>query len=113
MASLLTASLFSTIAGVGSLVFGFASSVITARLLGAHGTGRVAFAIWFGTTASTVAGLGIQNILLRYMGAPVDGVPANTGLARALLMPFTVATMAATVGMLIWAGYQWHLGDQE
>lgn len=113
MASLLKASLISTFAGVGSLVFGFASSVITARLLGAHGTGLVAFAIWFGTTASTVAGLGIQNILLRYMGAPADGEPANTGLARALLIPFTIATMAATMGMLLWAAYEWHIGDEE
>jgi O-antigen/teichoic acid export membrane protein len=113
MASLLKASVISTAAGVGSLVFGFASSVITARLLGAHGTGLVAFAIWAGTTASTVAGLGIQNILLRYMGAPVDGEPANLGLARALLKPFTIATMAATIGMLIWAAYQWQLGDEE
>lgn len=113
MASLLTASLFSTIAGVGSLVFGFAASVVTARLLGAHGTGLVAFAIWFGTTASTVAGLGIQNILLRYMGAPGDGEQANAGLARALLTPFTIATLAASVGMLLWAAYQWHLGDHE
>ena len=113
MASLLTASLISTMAGVGSLVFGFASSVVTARLLGAHGTGVVAFAIWFGTTASTVAGLGIQNILLRYMGAPSDGDENNGGLARALLWPFTIATLAATTGMLIWAAYQWQLGDQE
>lgn len=113
MASLLKASLISTFAGVGSLVFGFASSVITARLLGAHGTGLVAFAIWIGTTASTVAGLGIQNILLRYMGAPVDGEPANLGLARALLWPFTLATIAATAGMLVWAAYQWEVGDAE
>lgn len=113
MANLLTASLISTMAGVGSLVFGFASSVVTARLLGAHGTGLVAFAIWAGTTASTVAGLGIQNILLRYMGAPSDGEQANEGLARALLKPFTIATMVATLGMLVWAAYEWSIGDHE
>lgn len=113
MASLLKASLISTFAGVGSLVFGFASSVVTARLLGAHGTGLVAFAIWFGTTASTVAGLGIQNILLRYMDGPNDGEHPNGGLARALLNPFTIATLAATIGMLLWAAYQWSLGDAE
>lgn len=113
MANLLTASLISTIAGVGSLVFGFASSVVTARLLGAHGTGLVAFAIWFGTTASTVAGLGIQNILLRYMGATEDGKPSGGNIARALLTPFSIATIAATLGMLGWAGYQYMLGDME
>jgi O-antigen/teichoic acid export membrane protein len=113
MASLLKASLISTFAGVGSLVFGFASSVVTARLLGAHGTGLVAFAIWFGTTASTVAGLGIQNILLRYMDAPNDGSQPSGGLARALLKPFTIATLAATLGMLLWAAYEWSLGDVE
>ena len=113
MANLLTASLISTIAGVGSLVFGFTSSVVTARLLGAHGTGLVAFAIWFGTTASTVAGLGIQNILLRYMGTATDGQPAGGNIARALLAPFSIATIAATLGMLGWAGYQYTLGDTE
>lgn len=113
MASLLTASLISTIAGVGSLVFGFASSVVTARLLGAHGAGLVAFAIWFGTATATIAGLGIQDILLRYMGIAGDGEASRRGLARTLLRPFTVATLVATVGMLLWAGYQWSLGDVE
>lgn len=113
MAGLLKASLISTFAGVGSLVFGFASSVVTARLLGAHGTGLVAFAIWFGTTASTVAGLGIQNILLRYMDAPAEGEKPNNGLAQALFRPFTIATLAATMGMLLWAAYEWSLGDVE
>lgn len=113
MASLLKASLISTFAGVGSLVFGFASSVVTARLLGAHGTGLVAFAIWFGTTASTVAGLGIQNILLRYIDAPAGNDKPADGLARALLGPFTIATLAATAGMLLWAAYQWSLDDGE
>ncbi|MBX9454946.1 MAG: oligosaccharide flippase family protein [Rhizobium sp.] len=113
MASLLKASLISTFAGVGSLVFGFASSVIIARMLGAHGTGLVAYAIWFGTTASTVAGLGVQSILLRYMTGPEDGDRPNIGLARALLRPFTIATFATAIGMLLWAGYQWSLGDVE
>lgn len=113
MANLLTASLISTVAGVGSLVFGFISSVVTARLLGAHGTGLVAFAIWFGTTASTVAGLGIQNILLRYLGAPGDTGNGKAGLVRALLGPFTITTLAATIGMLVWAGYEWSIGDRE
>lgn len=113
MATLLTASLISTFAGVGSLVFGFASTVVTARMLGAHGTGLVAFAIWFATTASTVAGIGIQHIVLRYIGTPDNDEGREAGLARALLRPFNIATFVTTLGMLGWAAYQWSLGDAE
>jgi O-antigen/teichoic acid export membrane protein len=112
MANLLTASVISTISGVVSLVFGFAANVAAARLLGAHGTGLVAFAIWFGSTAATVAGLGIQNTLLRYMGV-ADDAPTANGLARKLLRPFSIAAFAATFGMLAWASYEWSTGDRE
>ncbi|RYE39360.1 MAG: polysaccharide biosynthesis protein, partial [Hyphomicrobiales bacterium] len=113
MATLLTASLISTFAGVGSLVFGFASTVVTARMLGAHGTGLVAFAIWFATTAATVAGLGIQHIVLRYIGTPGNDDGREAGLARALLKPFNISTFVTTIGMLAWAAYQWSLSDAE
>lgn len=112
MANLLTASVISTVSGVVSLIFGFAANVAVARLLGAHGTGLVAFAIWFGSTAATVAGLGIQNTLLRYMGSAEDIATAN-GLARRLLRPFSIAAFTATAGMLGWASYEWSIGDEE
>ena len=112
MANLLTASLISTMSGVLSLAFGFASNVVAARMLGAHGTGLVAFAIWFGTTAATVAGLGIQNMLVRYMASADDPVAANRGLVRKLLGPFSILAIAVTIGMLGWAAYQQILGDR-
>ena len=113
MASLLSASLISTASGLGSLVFGFASNVIIARMLGAHGTGLVAFAIWIATAATIIAGLGVPNILLRYMGANDDPDRPGGGLARALLPRFTLPTLAVACGMLVWSGWQWADGDIE
>lgn len=112
MANLLTASVISTASGVVSLAFGFAANVIGARLLGVDGTGLLAFAVWFGSTAATVAGLGIQNTLLRYMGAASEPAAANA-LARKLLKPYSLGALAATLGMLGWAGYQWEQGASE
>ncbi len=113
MANLLTASVTSTVAGVVSLALGFIANVVTARLLGAHGTGLVAFAIWFATVTTTVAGLGIQNILLRYIGSPTETGEGGTGLARVLLRPYTLTTLLSAGGILLWAGYKWQSGNSE
>lgn len=113
LANLLSASIISMAAGVGSLLFGFVSSVLIARMLGAHGTGLVAFAIWFGTIASTAAGMGLQNVLLRYMGAIEDPTRPGGGLARAIIGPFSLMITVASLAMLAWAGWQWFNGDQE
>lgn len=105
MASFISASAFSTLAGMVSLVFGFLSSVIVARLLGAEGTGTVAFGLWVAMTASTVANLGVPAILTRYM--PTYDCPGNPGggLARAVLkrfaVPFALTTLAL-IGYVAW-----------
>lgn len=60
-------SILNAAAGMTMLVTGFASSVITARLLGPEANGTVAFAFWLTTTGTLIAGLGSDVILARML----------------------------------------------
>lgn len=103
MATFIRSSAFSTVAGIISLAFGFAGSVIVARLLGPQGSGEVAFALFIAMTASTLVGLGIPNLLLRYI--PTYDRPGHPGggLARVLLPYFLVPTVLVAAGLVAYA----------
>ncbi|MCA1970779.1 MAG: oligosaccharide flippase family protein, partial [Rhizobium sp.] len=103
MATFIRSSAFSTLAGIISLAFGFAGSVIVARLLGPQGSGEVAFALFIAMTASTLVGLGIPNLLLRYI--PTYDRPGHPGggLARVLLPYFLVPTVLVAAGLVAYA----------
>jgi O-antigen/teichoic acid export membrane protein len=103
MASFISSSASSTIAGLVSLTFGFGSSILVARMLGAEGTGSVAFALWIAMTAATLANLGVPSVLLRYM--PTYDRPGNPGggLTWLLLPYFTVPLLLTAVGMIGYA----------
>ena len=77
MASLVSSSVLSTAAGIVSLVFGFASSIVVARLLGPEGAGEVSFALFIAMTVSLMANLGLPNVLLRYI--PTYDRPGHPG----------------------------------
>lgn len=102
MASFITASAFSTLAGLVSLSFGFLCSIAIARLLGPDGSGAIAFSLWLTTTMTLVAGLGISHILNRYM--PRYDRPGNPGggLTRVLFPYFAIPVALTTLGF---AGY--------
>lgn len=105
MATFISSSAFSTVAGIASLASGFAGSVIVARLLGPQGSGEVTFALFIAMTASTLAGLGLPNVLLRYI--PTYDRPGHPGggLARVLLPYFlipTFITAAVLVAYALW-----------
>ncbi|WP_417671693.1 lipopolysaccharide biosynthesis protein [Roseibium sp.] len=103
MASFIRSSAFSTMAGIVSLVFGFASSIVVARMLGADGTGGVAFGLWVAMTASMLANLGIPTMLLRYMPRYDRDGNAGGGLARLLFPPFIVPIGLTAVGICVYA----------
>lgn len=65
--SIVGKSILNAAAGMTMLVTGFASSVITARLLGPEANGTVAFAFWLTTTGTLIAGLGSDVILPRML----------------------------------------------
>ena len=67
MATLVRRSLYNAAAGMTMLLTGFASSIITARLLGPEANGTVAFAFWLTTTGTLVAGLGSDVLLPRML----------------------------------------------
>lgn len=100
MASFVNSSIFSTIAGVTSLVAGFGCNVIIARVLGPEGSGVVAFGVWAALSAYMAANFGIPNTLLRYMLRYDQPDNPGGGLARYLLPRFLAPMTAATFGLL-------------
>ncbi len=103
MASFIRSSAFSTIAGIISMVFGFVGSIIVARLLGADGTGEVAFGLWVAMTVPMLANFGIPAILLRYMQRYDSDVSPGGGLARRVLVPFAVPLALSAIALVIYA----------
>lgn len=102
MASFISASALSTLAGIVSLTFGFFCSIAVARLLGAEGSGTIAFSLWLATTTTLVANFGVPHILNRYMaGFDRPGNPGG-GLTRLLIPNFAIPVSLTTIGF---AGY--------
>lgn len=99
MGTFISASAFSTLAGLISLLSGFAGSIIVARLLGPHGSGEVAFALFVVTTGALVVGLGVPNVLLRYMQTYDRPGNPGGGLARRLLAPFLLPTVLGAAAL--------------
>ena len=102
MASFISASALSTLAGIVSLTFGFFCSIAVARLLGAEGSGAVAFSLWLATTTTLVANFGVPHILNRYMAGFDTLANPGGGLTRLLLPNFAIPVTLTTVGF---AGY--------
>lgn len=102
MANFLRASLISSLASVLSLTFGFASTVIVARVLGVSGSGTVALALWIAMTLAIVADIGIPQTVLRYIGSAEADRGQGRVLARTLLGPFSLSVLLT---LLVLAGY--------
>lgn len=103
MGTFISSSAFSTIAGMMSLLSGFAGSIIVARLLGPEGAGEVAFALFVAMTGSTLVGIGVPNLLLRYMQTYDRPENPGGGLARMLLPVFLVPTVLGMAAIAIYA----------
>ncbi|MBO6512036.1 MAG: oligosaccharide flippase family protein [Roseibium sp.] len=82
MHSLISASLFVSASGILSLIAGFISSIVIARMLGAEGTGLTALALWVAITGAIVAGRGIPAVILRYISRQKDTAAARNGLVK-------------------------------
>lgn len=95
---------------LSTLIFGFASTIIVARVLGAEQNGIVAYAIWLSTTAVGIAELGIGNVLTRYGDGYRFGVDWKDQ-SGTLFLPFAVATTAMTLAFVGWGLIQYGHGD--
>jgi O-antigen/teichoic acid export membrane protein len=108
MAILLRASLISLAATTVSLVAGFASNIIAARLLGPGGSGMVAWAIWIATTASALADMGLPQTLLRSGGIETMQGDDWRGLVGSALRAFVRSVTGVAAVLLIYALYASH-----
>lgn len=107
MISLFQASIINTVSGVASLVAGFGSTVVIARLLGAEGTGLTAFALWLVFSAYALAERGIPAAVMRYLGDRSAKSGGNPALVRQLYPGFVwpVILVAFAFGVYaIWPG---------
>lgn len=111
MASLVSSSVLSTAAGIVSLVFGFASSVVVARLLGPEGAGEVSFALFIAMTVSLVANLGLPNVLLRYIPTYDRAGHPGGGLARVLLPYFAFPILLCAAGLAAYGAWSQASGE--
>jgi O-antigen/teichoic acid export membrane protein len=98
-------SLLSAVAGGATLMAGFASTILVARLLGVAATGAVAYAIWLATMGVTLLDLGAQATLARYLPElrqrdPVAADDFEASLFRPYLA-ITLATVAVVGGLAV------------
>ena len=93
---IVTNSVLNAAAGMSLLLFGFACSIVTARLLGPEANGIIAFSLWIAVTSSLLAELGTGVTLLRILPKlKGDGFDAEArrGFAARMLRPVSVATL--------------------
>jgi O-antigen/teichoic acid export membrane protein len=103
MSNLLKSSLISLAATIVSLLAGFASNIIAARLLGPAGSGKVAYALWIATAASAVADMGLPQTLLRNAGALSGAGDGWKALVRAALRAFAMSVSMVGAAILAYA----------
>ncbi|MDE1997205.1 MAG: oligosaccharide flippase family protein, partial [Rhizobiaceae bacterium] len=104
---MLGSSIINAVASLLSLLAGFGSSVVVARLLGADGTGAVAYALWIMTSATLLADMGIPQALLRFVGR--DGQD-RASLIMALTRRFSVSTALLALVIIVVAAYFYATG---
>lgn len=99
---------FGMVAGLATAVGNFLTTVIVAHLLGVAQTGVVAYAMWVVMLCATIADLGVQASLARYLpeltaasrGAEIGGLTRFLMLRR--LAP---AVALATIGFFLYAAW--------
>ncbi|TYC49277.1 oligosaccharide flippase family protein [Rhodobacterales bacterium] len=107
MQSILSASLFVSASGLISMVGGFLSSVIIARLLGADGTGLTAMALWVAITGAILAGRGYPAIILRYISRHKQAPDSQNNLVRKLYKKYILLVLLITLGFLLYGLYDY------
>jgi O-antigen/teichoic acid export membrane protein len=102
---------FGSIAGLCTALGSFLTTVIIAQLLGVESTGLIAYALWIVSVAATVADLGAQAALARFL-PELGGVGrwhAADSVAVYLFRPLVAASAVALAGFILYAGWQWRV----
>jgi O-antigen/teichoic acid export membrane protein/pimeloyl-ACP methyl ester carboxylesterase len=98
-------SIVNALAGLMLLVTGFASAIITARLLGPEANGIIAFSLWLVVSGASIAELGSSVLLLKMLPQlKADGYSEHRrkGFAAILITPTLYATF---VLLALYAGF--------
>jgi O-antigen/teichoic acid export membrane protein len=111
MHSLISASLFVSTAGIISLIAGFLSSVVVARMLGAEGTGLTALALWVAITGAIVAGRGIPAVILRYVSRQKNTTEARNGLVKIYYFKYMWPVLFVSSLFLLYGVYTYYTVD--
>ena len=84
--------------------------VIVAHMLGVWGTGIVAYALWVASIAASIADLGIQATLARFLAECVGAGHRSEadGVATFLFRPLVVASVVVLSGFVSYSGFQWY-----
>jgi O-antigen/teichoic acid export membrane protein len=97
---ILANSILNALAGLMLLVTGFASTIITARLLGPEGNGIIAFSLWLVMSGASIAELGSSVMLLKMLPqlkAQGYDEKRRKGFSAVLLTPTLFATLVLTI----------------
>ena len=102
MNGLLRNTLLGSIGGVTATLGNFISSIILARMLGADGSGAVAFVVWCGLALATFCGLGLPLATTRYLPemAQSAGRAGVAQFSRFAATPLLVAAGASIAVLL-------------
>jgi len=90
-------SIVNALAGFMLLITGFASAIITARLLGPEANGIIAFSLWLVVSGASIAELGSSIMLLKMMPQlKAEGYNEHRrrGFAAILITPTLFAVLA-------------------
>ncbi|HZT86892.1 MAG TPA: lipopolysaccharide biosynthesis protein [Stellaceae bacterium] len=106
-------SAFGTIAGIGTALASFLTSVLTAHLLGVTDTGVFAYAAWVATVTGAVADLGAQATLARYLPELLGAGTSDEADAviAFLFRPVAAACAAVVASFSIYAAWRIGSGD--
>jgi O-antigen/teichoic acid export membrane protein len=106
-------SAFGTVAGMLTALGSVLASVIVAHALGVSATGTVAFALWAAMLAASIADLGVQASLARYLPELTASDRDDEGfrLAGMLWRRLAAAAGLTLAGFAGWALWRWRAGD--
>ncbi|MBL0370529.1 polysaccharide biosynthesis C-terminal domain-containing protein [Rhizobium sp. KVB221] len=109
-------SIVNALAGFMLLVTGFASAIITARLLGPEANGIIAFSLWLVVSGASIAELGSSVLLLKMLPQlKAQGYDEHRrkGFAAILIIPTVFATvvLVALYGVFFLTSEQLHWAE--
>ncbi len=105
-------SFFGSVAGVLGALGSVISNILVARFLGVEQAGVVAYSLWTAIVAGSIADLGIQATLARYLPELTAATSSGNiqGFAAALLRPLAISSAVVCGAVLTYGIWQYQDG---